>query len=165
MKTKDTEVLGRQRAKPSKIKARYSRPTIRTAHIFLSYFISYFYAVDRNFEWEYVFIASTFIAHAQNGHLDRYVPGFASPLRPFLQRSTDSFQSQHVLPRHPASVVLRISSSSERCFIAHGIIAEFTEAHNLALTNHAHSGRRPNLSATCRAVCHNVSSLKPEGDI
>ena len=29
MKTKDTEVLGRQRAKPSKIKARYSRPTYK----------------------------------------------------------------------------------------------------------------------------------------
>ena len=27
MKTEDTEALGRQRAKPSKIKARYSRPT------------------------------------------------------------------------------------------------------------------------------------------
>ena len=26
MKTEDTETLGRQRAKPSKIKARYSRP-------------------------------------------------------------------------------------------------------------------------------------------
>jgi len=82
-----------------------------------------------------------------------------------ISAAEHSFQSQHVLPRHPASVVLRVSSSSERCFIAHGIIVEFTEAHNLALTNHADSGRRPNLSATCRAVCHNVSSLKPEGYI
>ena len=29
MKTEDTEVLERQRAKPNKIKARYSRPTCR----------------------------------------------------------------------------------------------------------------------------------------
>jgi len=29
MKTEDTEVLGRQRAKPSKIKARYSWPTCK----------------------------------------------------------------------------------------------------------------------------------------
>ena len=38
MKTKNTEALGRQRAKPSKIKARYSRPTckkLRTACIFV----------------------------------------------------------------------------------------------------------------------------------
>jgi len=29
MKTEDTEALGRQKAKPSKIKARYSRPTCK----------------------------------------------------------------------------------------------------------------------------------------
>jgi len=29
MQTEDTEVLGRQRAKPSKIKARYNRPTCK----------------------------------------------------------------------------------------------------------------------------------------
>ena len=29
MKTEDTEALGKQRAKPSKIKARYSRPTCK----------------------------------------------------------------------------------------------------------------------------------------
>jgi len=29
MKTEDTEVLGRQRAKPNKIKARYSQPTCK----------------------------------------------------------------------------------------------------------------------------------------
>ena len=29
MKTKDTQALGRQRAKPSKIKAQYSRPTCK----------------------------------------------------------------------------------------------------------------------------------------
>jgi len=29
MKTEDTEVLGRQGAKPNKIKARYSRPTCK----------------------------------------------------------------------------------------------------------------------------------------
>jgi len=35
MKTEDTEALGRQRAKPSKIKARYSQLTCRTARIFM----------------------------------------------------------------------------------------------------------------------------------
>jgi len=41
MKTEDTEALGRHRTKPSKIKARYSRPTcIRTARIFVHHYNS-----------------------------------------------------------------------------------------------------------------------------
>jgi len=35
MKTEDTEALGKQRAKPSKIKAQYSQLTCRTARIFV----------------------------------------------------------------------------------------------------------------------------------
>ena len=34
MKTEDTEALGRQRAKPIKIKAQYSYQPVRTAHVF-----------------------------------------------------------------------------------------------------------------------------------
>jgi len=39
MKTEDTEVLGRQRAKPSKIKAQVNRP-VRTARTFVHHYNS-----------------------------------------------------------------------------------------------------------------------------
>ena len=41
MKTEDTEALGRQRAKPSKIKARFTVDLpVRTAHIFVHHYNS-----------------------------------------------------------------------------------------------------------------------------
>ena len=40
MKTEDAEALGRQRAKPSKIKARFINRPVRTAHIFVHHYNS-----------------------------------------------------------------------------------------------------------------------------
>ena len=53
MKTEDTEALGRQRAKPSKIKARYSQPTCRNCRICVHHYNSTHYC---NTETVFIYI-------------------------------------------------------------------------------------------------------------
>ena len=54
MKTTDTEVLGRQRAKPSKIKARYSQPTSKKC----SYLCAWYGIVEFNVPLDTLYVIS-----------------------------------------------------------------------------------------------------------
>ena len=57
MKTEDTEALGRQRAKPSKIKARYSRPTCKNcSYIFVHHYNSKQYCNTDSFVFIFPFL-------------------------------------------------------------------------------------------------------------
>ena len=67
MKTEDAEALGRQRTKPSKIKARFINRPVRTAHIFVHHYNSIHNTVtQRQFLFIFPFLQTNITSLVKN---------------------------------------------------------------------------------------------------